>query len=88
MKDHMKMIMWGVGIFVMMGMAVAGGYFSRSLRFTAELASKATHIEVLASSKDLRKEFKEDMLELKKDIKEDLREIKGDLKHLLRSLRP
>ena len=88
MKDNMKMIMWVVGIFVMMGMAVAGGYFSRSLSFTAELASKATHVEVLSSAKDLREEFKEDMLELKRDLKEDLTEIKDDLKHLLRSIRP
>lgn len=87
MKDNMKLIMWAVGIFIMMSMAVAGGYFSRSLSFTAELASKASHIQVLSSAKELREEFRGDMLELKKDIKEDLTEIKDDLKDLIRSLR-
>jgi len=88
MKDHMKMIMWAVGMFIMMGMAVAGGYFSRSLSFTAELASKASHVEVLTSAKELREEFRGDMIELKRDLKEDLTEIKDDLKHLLRRLLP
>ena len=84
----MKMIMWAVGMFIMMGMAVAGGYFSRSLSFTAELASKASHVEVLTSAKELREEFRGDMIELKRDLKEDLTEIKDDLKHLLRRLLP
>lgn len=87
MKDNLKVIMWAVGIFVMLGIAVAGGYFSRSMSFTAELASKATHIQVTESAKELRQEFKEDLKEFKQDIKEDLNEIKGDIKDLIRSLR-